>query len=196
MKIVFASNNKGKIKEVKKILSEFTILTLEDIGFTEEIEETGTTFEENSYIKALAVSKKTSYPVLSDDSGLSVNALLGRPGVYSKRFSKEGTSKSNNLLLLQLLKDKKDRSAQFICVMTFIYKETVLTSKGIVNGLITKEFRGPENFGYDPLFLVEEYGLTMAEMGSELKNTLSHRGLALKNIKGDIYELFNIQWCS
>ena len=77
--------------------------------------------------------------------------------------------------------------------MTFIYKETVLTSKGIVNGLITKEFRGPENFGYDPLFLVEEYGLTMAEMGSELKNTLSHRGLALKNIKGDIYELFNIQ---
>ena len=192
MTIVFASNNKEKIKEVKSILSDFNVLSLSDIGFADHINESGITFSENSFIKAKTVSLVTSYPVLADDSGLSCEALGGLPGVHSKRFSKEGTSLSNNLLLLDKLKEKTNRNASFICSMTFIYKDKIINEEAKVNGIITKDFRGPRNFGYDPLFLIPKFNKTLAELGPIVKNKLSHRALALNKIKGKIYEILSL----
>ncbi|MBO4423131.1 MAG: RdgB/HAM1 family non-canonical purine NTP pyrophosphatase [Clostridia bacterium] len=184
MRFVLASNNKKKIAELKTILSSLMpdseVLSLEDIGYTDDIEETGQTFEENSYIKA-SVPAKLGYIGVADDSGLCVDALGGVPGVRSARYSGKGEHENNEKLLSEL-EDVPDgkRSARFVCVMTAVFPEGgTIVARGESEGVILRERRGEEGFGYDPLFYSPELGKTFAEASPEEKNKVSHRGRAL-----------------
>ena len=184
MKFVLASNNKKKTAELKTILSGLLpgseVLSLQDIGFTGDIEETGQTFEENSFIKA-SVPAKLGYVGIADDSGLCVDALGGQPGVHSARYSGKGEHENNEKLLSELenVPDEK-RSARFVCVMTAVFPEGgSIIARGESEGFILRERRGEEGFGYDPLFYSPELGKTFAEAAPEEKNKVSHRGRAL-----------------
>lgn len=197
-KIVVASNNKHKIEEIKTILKDFNteVLSLNDVGITIEVEETGSTFVENAYIKAkeiYSLLKSQEYHVLSDDSGLSVDALDGAPGVFSARFSGEhGNDKKNNEKLLKLLENVPDekRSAKFICAMVLIIDENkVIKVQGEVDGKILKEEIGENGFGYDPLFFTKVFNKTFAQLSSEEKNLISHRGNALIKLKEQLTNL-------
>lgn len=188
--LVIATKNKGKIKEFKEILQglPFEVLSLVDFPQCPEIIETGTTFQENAMIKAEALRDYTAHTVLADDSGLEVDYLEGKPGVYSARFAGEGASdEENNQKLLGLLKDVpwEQRGAQFTCVIAISrpHKETVVV-QGSCRGIITREPRGNLGFGYDPLFLVPEYEKTFSQLGPEIKNNISHRGNAMKEAAG------------
>jgi XTP/dITP diphosphohydrolase len=185
MQLVFASANNNKIKEIRAMLPDtFSLLDLADIGIAEEIPETGSTIRENALLKANYVSaylkkKNTRAAVFADDSGLEVNGLNGAPGVYSARYA--GIPKSdraNNEKLLKELTEKKDRSAHFITVIALILNETVHYFEGRIEGVITTEARGRAGFGYDPLFIPDGYTQTFAEFGPEIKNRISHRGIA------------------
>lgn len=190
MKLIVASNNQHKITEIKKNLEnlDMEVLSLKDAGLNIDVVEDGKTFEENAYKKAKEVFNivRDAY-VLADDTGLMVDALDGAPGVYSARFSGEGaTSEKNNAKLLHLLKgtDDKDRGAKFVCVMVLIMGENrIVKVRGEIKGRILKEPRGENNFGYDPLFYVQEYDKTFAEMSIEEKNSVSHRGRALEKLR-------------
>lgn len=190
MKLIVASNNQHKITEIKKNLEnlDMQVLSLKDAGLNIDVVEDGKTFEENAYKKAKEVFNivRDAY-VLADDTGLMVDALDGAPGVYSARFSGEGaTSEKNNAKLLHLLKgtDDKDRGAKFVCVMVLIMGENrIVKVRGEIKGRILKEPRGENNFGYDPLFYVQEYDKTFAEMSIEEKNSVSHRGRALEKLR-------------
>lgn len=188
MKIVFASGNQHKIKEVKKILSEcsdvdFDILSLKDIGFKGDIVEDGSTFEENALIKARAVAK-LGYACFADDSGLMVDALDGAPGVYSARYTGvHGNDDDNNALLLKNMASVPDekRTARYACSIAYAAPsgdEFVVTD--YCEGSILRDYRGTGGFGYDPLFYVEEYRKTLAEVTPEEKHAISHRGKALR----------------
>lgn len=188
-KIIAASNNKNKIHEIKKIFngSEYEIISLKEAGINIEPEENSETFEGNALIKARAVAAISEHMVLADDSGLSVDCLDGRPGVKSKRYAGPDASDSdNNLYLIEQLKKEKcsTYNARFICVVAFIDKRGVeRTFRGSCEGEITLEPKGANGFGYDPYFYVHEYRKTMAQMNDDEKNSLSHRGNALKKLK-------------
>ena len=186
MKIVAATGNKHKIEEIESITKKFgmNVITKAEAGVGDlEVEETGTTFEENSLIKAEAIMKATGMPAIADDSGLEADALDGAPGVYSARFSGEGaTDESNNAKLLKLMENVPDdkRSARFVSVVTLCFPDgTVVAARGECPGTLRRSPRGDGGFGYDPLFVPVGYDKTYAEISAEEKNIISHRAKAL-----------------
>ncbi|HRT69028.1 MAG TPA: RdgB/HAM1 family non-canonical purine NTP pyrophosphatase [Bacilli bacterium] len=191
MKILFATHNNHKVSEIKNMLPEVTIVTLDDVQDEDEIEETGLTFSENAAIKARYYYQKYHLPVIADDSGLVVMALNGEPGVHSARYSPSGSYAANNQLLLEKMANISHREAYFITVICFIDnfgKEHYFTGK--ITGTITKEEKGTSGFGYDPLFYVPEFRKTFAEMSLAEKNKISHRALALNQFKYYIQNIF------
>lgn len=180
MKLVFASNNKNKIKEIQQLLpSSIEIVSLEDIGCHEEIPETADTIEGNAILKANYVTEKYGYDCFADDTGLEVEALNGAPGVYSARYAGEQRSSEDNMdRLLEALSDKSNRNAQFKTVITLNIKGKQHLFTGIAQGEITLAKVGSEGFGYDPIFQPLGYKETFAELSSALKNQISHRGKA------------------
>lgn len=192
-KLVVASNNDHKISEIKEMLSEFDleVLSLKEAGIDVDVEENGKTFMENAEIKARAIKKLVGdCMVLSDDSGLSVEALNGAPGIYSARYSGEhGNSVENNKKLIRELKGIpfEDRKAKFVCAMVLMVdEENVVEVQGEVQGLILEGYTVCEGFGYDPLFYVPSLKATFNDVPSEVKNSMSHRGNALKQLKEEI----------
>ena len=188
-KIVFATTNAGKIKEIKEILSDFDVevASMKEMNITADIEENGATFEENSLIKARAVSKLTGLPALADDSGLEVDYLNGEPGIYSARYLGRDTDYDyKNNYIIKKLKDAKDeeRSARFVCVISLVLPDgREFVKKGVMEGRIGYEIKGENGFGYDPIFYLPGYGKTSAEISAEEKNKISHRGKALSAMK-------------
>lgn len=184
-KIIAATKNKNKIREFKEILPSYDIITQEEAGIDLDVEETGTTFRENALLKARAIFEKTGIPALADDSGLEVFALGGEPGVYSARYGGEGLDDKGRLnLVLEKMEDVEDelRGAQFVCSIAFVTEDNTYEAEGVCEGVITREARGENGFGYDPIFYVPEVGKTNAEMTSDEKNAISHRGKALRNL--------------
>ena len=185
MKIVLASRNRKKIKELKALLSEFIpnieILSLDDVGILGEIEENGETFAENALIKA-RVAASSGYIGVGDDSGLVVYSLGGEPGVYSARYAGEhGDDEANNDLLLKNLEDKEDRRGAFVCTIACVFPDggDPIIAEGRAEGEILRERAGEGGFGYDPLFWSPELGKTLAEATADEKNSISHRANAL-----------------
>ncbi len=185
--LIIASNNKHKIIEIKAILGEFfqNIYSLQDKNINVEIEETGTTFEENAIIKAQYIANLTGVPALSDDSGLEVKALGGAPGVYSARYAGEPSdSNKNNEKLLKELKNVSDRTANFTSVIAICFPNgETITAKGQTFGSILTAPQGNNGFGYDPLFFSNDLNKCFGIATSEEKNAVSHRGRALQNLK-------------
>ena len=187
MKVVLASKNRHKLEEISKITQKFDIeLVLQsELGVDIDVEETGTTFEENSFLKADAVMKATGLPALADDSGIAVDALNGEPGVYSARYGFDDTLDDWGRLEL-LLKNTEQvpdgqRQAQFVCVITMVTPEGLtIQARGEIHGELTREARGENGFGYDPIFFYPPLGKTTAELSPEEKNQVSHRANALK----------------
>jgi len=186
MKFVTATDNPWKIIEIKKILSDlgFDIVTREDLGIDIIIDETGTTFFENARLKATAICEISGLPAIADDSGLIVDALNGEPGVYSSSFGGEALDSVERCeYLLNKMKKAEQRSAKFVCTIVCAFPNgDLLTESGECNGTITGEIRGDGRFGYDPVFIPEGYDKTMAELSLIEKNSISHRGIALKKI--------------
>lgn len=183
MKIIAATKNKNKIKEFGEILKGFEIISQEEAGVDIDVEETGTTFEENSLLKAMAIYRATGIAAIADDSGLEVDALGGEPGIYSARYGGEGLDDKGRVqLLLKNMKDIPDekRTARFVCAITYVDADGTITAKGTCEGVITHAPAGENGFGYDPVFFVEEFGKTTAEISAEEKNSISHRGKALR----------------
>ena len=187
MKVVLASKNPHKLVEISKITERFDMeLVLQsELGVDIDVEETGTTFEENSFIKAEAVMKATGLPALADDSGIAVDALNGEPGIYSARYGFDDSLDDWGRLLL-LLKNTAhvpdgQRQAQFVCVITMVTPEgQVIQARGEIHGELLRAPVGENGFGYDPIFYYPPYGKSTAEMSPEEKNEVSHRGNALK----------------
>ncbi len=190
MKIIFATTNKGKLKEVRELFcgTNISFLSLEEIRFGEEIGENGLTFEENAFIKADKIFSMTGLPVIADDSGLVVNQLNGKPGIYSARFAGENaTYLDNNLKLISELKNfKAPHLAKFVCCAVYIDGNNRIAVTGEMSGQIINEFKGENGFGYDPIFIPEGFDLTLAEMGLQEKNKISHRAKAFSILKKDI----------
>ncbi len=190
MKMVLASKNPHKLTEMKAILSQLGVeVVLEsDVGVDVDVEETGTTFEENARLKAEAVMKAAGLPAIADDSGLCVTALGGGPGVYSARYGGEGLNDRQRYeLVLQGLSGQMDRSAKFVsCICCCFPGGDVLNARGECPGLITYSPRGEDGFGYDPIFLVPETKKTFAQMTVAEKNAISHRGRALEVFRTEL----------
>lgn len=184
MKIVFASNNKNKVFEIQRQVPSFIeIVTLEEIGCTEDIAETGTTLEENAIIKADYVTQHYGLPCFADDTGLEIPALNGEPGVYSARYAGEDKDAARNMdLVLSRMDGISDREAQFKTVIALNMKGEQHLFTGTVPGFITTEKRGVLGFGYDPVFRPENQDKTFAEMDVEEKNRMSHRGKAVAQL--------------
>ena len=184
MKLVFASNNKNKIQEIQALVpNTFQILSLEEIGCTEDIPETADTIEGNAILKANYVTEKYGYDCFADDTGLEVSALNGAPGVYSARYAGEQKDANDNMdKLLSELKDKSNRKANFktVIALNLNGKQNLFT--GIINGKIIEEKIGNNGFGYDPIFVADGYEKTFAELSMEEKSTISHRGIAVKEL--------------
>ncbi len=186
MKIVLASRNKHKISEWQATLGKYIdgveILSLDEVGIYGEIEENGDSFEANAYIKAYAAAK-SGYVSIGEDSGLSVKALDGAPGILSARYAGEhGNDRANNELLLKNLENKSDRSAKFVCTIACVVPEKNNEGHvfvGETEGKIIDEYKGDGGFGYDPIFFYEPMGKTFAELSAEEKNAVSHRGKAI-----------------
>ncbi len=185
MKICFATNNKKKLEEVRALLSSrFTLLSLADIGCHEELQETQDTFEGNALQKAQYVYEKFGFPCFADDSGLEVPSLGGEPGVYSARYAGPARSDEDNIqLLLRKLEKEEDRRAWFRTVIALVgFGPEPVLFEGRVDGTIPPEKRGDQGFGYDPVFLPDGFGQTFAEMNLSQKNTISHRGIAVRKL--------------
>ena len=188
-KIVFATTNEGKVKEIKEILEGFPVevVSMKEMNITTDVEENGTTFEENSLIKAREISKLTGLPALANDSGLEVDYLNGEPGIYSARYLGKDTDYNykNNYIIDRLKEaEDKERSARFICVISLVLPDgREFVKKGVMEGRIGYEIKGENGFGYDPVFYLPEYGMTSAELSGEEKNKISHRGKALGAMK-------------
>lgn len=178
--LVIASNNAGKIRELNAMLEDFTILSLADIGYDQEIEEPYDRFEDNAAIKAETIYRFCKKNVLADDSGLCVNALGGAPGVYSARYAGSPQNEQRNLeKLLAELQDKEDRSAHYKAVICLIWQGQTYFFEGVCEGTITREPKGGGGFGYDPIFIPLGYEQTFAELPIETKAKISHRGKAM-----------------
>jgi XTP/dITP diphosphohydrolase len=184
MKLVFASHNQNKVNEIKSLLPEtFEILSLTEIGFNDEIDETGLTLDENSKIKAKAVLKKTGYFCFADDTGLEIEALNYEPGVFSARYAGNQKNDSDNIEKVLLnLKGITNRNARFRTVITLLIGKDEYSFEGKVEGKIIMEKRGEFGFGYDPIFIPEDQSRTFAEMSLEEKNKFSHRARAFQKM--------------
>lgn len=197
MEILIATKNKGKLKEIEELFSEekldVKLYTLSDLGITDEFEETGKTFMENAKGKALFynefVKDKGMYTV-GDDSGLSVEALGGAPGIYSSRYSgPDATDEKNIVKLLDMLKGASDRDAKFVCALCLVLNgEVIAEFNGEVHGEILHEKRGSGGFGYDPIFYYEPFGKTFAQIDGDDKNVVSHRARAFEQLKNHLIE--------
>lgn len=197
IKMVLASHNKNKIAELETLIQHYSskeikLLSLDDIGYIGDIEESGTTFEENAIIKA-SVPAKMGYIGIADDSGLCIDALGGKPGIYSARYSGEGANdKKNNEKILDELKDvpEDQRRAKFVCVIACVFPESYnkkeIVVRGECGGVILNAERGHNGFGYDPLFSYEPLNKTFAELSPEEKNKISHRGNAIRRLSDKI----------
>jgi XTP/dITP diphosphohydrolase len=196
MRIVLATNNNDKIKEIKRILTDLPaeVLTLEDFTGVPKVEETGETLEENAILKAEAIFRFAQLPSLADDSGLEVEALNGAPGVLSSRFAGEHCSyRDNNRKLLSLMKDlpPEERGAKFVCVVAVAKGiNKITTVRGEVNGVITTEEKGENGFGYDPIFFIPSLNRTFAQLSLDEKNRISHRAQAFTKAKDLILKGF------
>ncbi len=198
MTIVLASRNKHKIEELRALLAHYIpdikVLSLDDIGFEGDIVENGQSFEENALIKARAVASR-GYIGVGDDSGLSVRALGGEPGIYSARYAGgHGDDAANNTLLLHRLADKADRYAEFVCAMACAFpneSEKDFCVCGAAQGRIIDEYRGSGGFGYDPIFYIDELGKTYAELTPNEKNAISHRGRATELFARELCKIKN-----
>ncbi len=198
-KIIFATGNKDKLKEIRMILdgTGLEIISMKDVGVSGDIEENGTTFAENALIKAGAVCRMTGLPALADDSGLVIDALNGEPGIHSARYLGHDTSydiKNNDLIRrLDGVPDEK-RSARFVCAIACALPDgRTFTEEAAMEGRIGYEIRGENGFGYDPIFYLPEYGCTSAEISPEEKNRISHRGKALRAMKDRLLSVMNQQ---
>ena len=191
-KIIFATGNEGKLREIRMILKDFPveIVSMKEAGIDADIDENGTTFEENALIKARTIMQMTGDIVLADDSGLEIDYFDGAPGVYSARFLGEDTSYDiKNQYILDKLQDVPDekRTARFVCVMAAVFPDgSEVTRRGTIEGIIGHEIAGENGFGYDPIFFVPEYGCTSAQLAPDVKNEISHRGKALRALKDAI----------
>jgi XTP/dITP diphosphohydrolase len=193
-KLLIATNNQGKVAEIKQIFKGIydEVYSLKDLNIKLETIEDGQTFLENAKKKATEGFAACDMDTLADDSGLCVDALDGRPGIYSSRFAgQNATDHDNNMLLVKEMEDLpfKKRTGRFVCSLCLIRKEKPeLNSKGEVEGILIEEGRGKNGFGYDPFFYVEEYNKTMGELSSEIKNEISHRAKALEMLKKKIVD--------
>ena len=191
-KVIFATSNEGKMKEVRSILEglDVEVLSMKEAGIFVEVVEDGTTFEENAAIKATAIQKECGEIVLADDSGLEVDYLNKEPGIYSARYMGEDTSyRIKNKSLIDRLEgvEGDDRSARFVCAIAAAFPDgTVEITRGTIEGQIGYEEKGENGFGYDPIFMVPEYNKTTAELTMEEKNKISHRGKALQTMKEEL----------
>ena len=192
MKLLFATTNKGKLKEVRKVFSEtaFTILSLSDFPEIPEIVEDGVTFAENAKIKAKTVYELFNIPTIADDSGLSVDQLNGEPGVFSARYAGENaTDEANNKLLLKNLSHfAEPHLAKFVCSAVFYDGGNFISSEDVMEGKIVHIGRGDNGFGYDPLFVAEGFSVTNGELSLDEKNRISHRAKAFKHLKNILLE--------
>ena len=186
MKVILASKNQHKLTELSAILSQlgFEIALESEYGLDIDVEETGTTFEENSFLKAEAVMKASGLPVLADDSGLMVDCLNGAPGVYSARYGHKNSDRERTAYLLENMKNVPEgkRGAKFVCVITCLWPDgRKIVARGECPGVIAFEPHGENGFGYDPVFYLPELGMTYAELPSGQKNAISHRARALQD---------------
>lgn len=191
--LIIATNNQGKVREIKAILGTFydEIKSLKDAGIVADVVEDGDSFHANARKKAVEISEMVEGDVLADDSGLCVEALDMAPGIYSARFSGDGaTDEKNNEKLLSMVKDQDNRRAWFVCALVLANggKEKLYVEER-AEGKIIDEPRGENGFGYDPLFYVEEYGQTFAELSPEVKNKISHRAKALQKLQEKVWEM-------
>lgn len=187
-KIIFASNNSHKLNEVRQILDAYEVLSLKDIGFSQDIEENGNTLAENAQIKARAIKKycdenNINFPIFSDDSGLFVDALNGEPGVYSARYSKTHDDEANRQKVLKALKRKKNRNAYFECVVCLIFNDEEYLFSGKTFGTILKEYQGDTSFGYDCIFYSDDLKKSFGDARKNEKDSVSHRGRAVREMK-------------
>jgi len=199
-KVIFATGNVGKMKEIKMILSDLDIelISMKEAGIDVEIVEDGASFEENALIKAKTIMELTGELTLADDSGLEVDYLNKEPGIYSARYMGEETSyKIKNKSIIDRLKgvEGQDRSARFVCVIAAAFPDgSSLTTRGTIEGLIGYEERGDNGFGYDPIVYIPEYDATTAQLSAQIKNTVSHRGKALEQMKVKLMEYYNAMY--
>lgn len=188
-RIIFATTNEGKMKEIRLILSDldYEVVSMKEAGINTDIVENGLTFEENAMIKAKTIMQITGEIVLADDSGIEIDAMDKAPGIYSARFLGENTSYDikNNYILDQLKEaEGDDRSARFVCAIACAFPDgEIITTRGTIEGYIGHENAGDNGFGYDPIFWVPEYQCTSAQLTTEIKNKISHRGKALEAMK-------------
>ncbi len=196
MKFVIATNNKKKLVELRAILDEFGIeaLSLAEAGIESDVEETGSTFEENSFLKAEAAMKLSGLPAIADDSGLAVDALSGAPGIYSARYGgdacKDDVERYQYLLKNMENVEDENRGARFVSVITCLFPDgREICARGECEGRITREPSGNGGFGYDPVFFVDGEDATMAEISAERKNQISHRANALKIMRQKLREM-------
>lgn len=193
-KLIFATGNEGKMKEIRMILGDldYEILSMKEAGITADIVEDGKSFEENAIIKATAISKLANCLVLADDSGLEVDYMDKMPGIFSARWLGEDTSYAvkNQKIIENLSGVPNDkRTARFVCAIAAAFPDgRVVTKRGTIEGIIGYEERGENGFGYDPIFFLPEYGKTTAELSPEEKNKISHRGKALQMIKDELQD--------
>lgn len=193
-RIIFATGNQGKMREIRMILEDLgvPVVSMKEAGVDADIEENGTTFQENAVIKAKTIMEMTGEVVLADDSGLEIDYLDGAPGVYSARFMGEDTSYDiKNGALLEKLQGvpEAERTARFVCAIACAFPDgRIFTSRGVMEGIIGYESKGANGFGYDPIFYLPSYGCTSAELSPEQKNELSHRGKALRDMKEKLRE--------
>jgi len=196
-RFIVASKNRGKLKEIQEILRDFPfeVLSMQDVGINEDIEEYGTTFEDNALIKAREVQKKTGGIVMADDSGLEVDYLNGAPGIYTSRFAGEGASDEDiNNKLLSLLEGVpfEKRKARFVCAIAVVLPDgEEFTVRGICDGYIGFKPEGKNGFGYDPLFFLPDYNMTTAQMEPKEKHKISHRGKALEMMVKELRKRLN-----
>ena len=193
MKIVFATNNAHKLSEVKAVLGDgYELVTLKEVGITEDIPETGDTLDENASLKAHYVYERTGLDCFADDTGLEVEALGGAPGVRSARYATDGHDfAANNHKLLKELDGVTNRSARFRTVISLIVAGEEIQVEGVVNGVIALSESGSEGFGYDPLFIPEGKEVTFAEMSADEKNSISHRGRAVAELVKVLHRVYN-----
>lgn len=194
-KLIFATGNEGKMKEIRMILGDldYELLSMKEAGISADIVEDGKTFEENAEIKAKAISKLANCLVLADDSGLEVDYMDKQPGIYSARWMGEDTSYDiKNKKIIENLEGvpEEKRTARFVCAVAAAFPDgRVITKRGTIEGIIGYEQRGENGFGYDPIFFLPEYGMTTAELPVEEKNKISHRGRALEQIKEELKKM-------
>ncbi|WP_413533934.1 RdgB/HAM1 family non-canonical purine NTP pyrophosphatase [Empedobacter brevis] len=190
MELIFATHNDNKVKEVTKMLPSYLAMkSLNDINFFDEIEETGTTFEENAQLKAKTIFDKTGKNIFADDSGLVIEALNGAPGVYSARYAGTGKDEDNIAKALKELEGKTNRKAYFISIFCLILEGKEYFFEGRVNGTIATEVMGDNGFGYDPIFIPDGFSTSFAQMSAEEKNAISHRGKAVEKLNNFLTNL-------